>query len=97
LGFFLGSDAKLFQQEMKNLIKQIKNGKIVNFSRGAVVEVKGTHLYPVEFEVQNVQCGAYFVVAKRGFVDHLSMTPYSFRSEQKCDEIYDYLMKKTSA
>jgi len=47
-------------------------------------------------EVENVQCGAYFVVAKRGLIDDLSMTPYFFRSEQKRDEIYDYLMRKAS-
>jgi hypothetical protein len=95
--YFLGSDTKLFKQEMKNLIKQIKSGKIIHVSRGAAVEVKGTHLYPVEMEVENVQCGAYFVVAKRGLIDDLSMTPYFFRSEQKRDEIYDYLMRKASA
>ncbi len=95
--YFLGSDTKLFKQEMKNLIKQIKSGKIIHVSRGAAVEVKGTHLYPVEMEVENVQCGAYFVVAKRGLIDDLSMTPYFFRSEQKRDEIYDYLMRRASA
>ncbi len=92
--YFLGSDAKLFKQEMKNLIQQIKNGKILNVSKGAVVEVKGTQLYPVEFEVKNVQCGAYFMVAKRGLLDDLSITPYFFRSEEKRDEIFDYLSKK---
>ena len=95
--YFLGSDTKLFKQEMKNLIKQIKSGKIIHVARGAAVEVKGTHLYPVEMEVENVQCGAYFVVAKRGLIDDLSMTPYFFRSEQKRDEIYDYLMRRAFA
>ena len=95
--YFLGSDTKLFKQEMKNLIKQIKSGKIIHVSRGASVEVKGAHLYPVEMEVENVQCGAYFVVAKRGLIDDLSMTPYFFRSEQKRDEIYDYLMRRAFA
>lgn len=94
--YALSSDKELFKTEMKNLIKQIKSGKIIHVARGAAVEVKGTHLYPVEMEVENVQCGAYFVVAKRGLIDDLSMTPYFFRSEQKRDEIYDYLMRKAS-
>ena len=74
--YALSSDKELFKTEMKNLIMQIKNGKIINVARGAAVEVKGTHLYPVEMEVENVQCGAYFVVAKRGLIDDLSMTPF---------------------
>jgi hypothetical protein len=95
--YALASDKELIKKEMKKLIMQIKNGKIIHVARGAPVEVKGTHLYPVEMEVENVQCGAYFVVAKRGLIDDLSMTPYFFRSEQKRDEIYDYLMRKASA
>jgi hypothetical protein len=95
--YALSSDKELIKREMKNLIKQIKSGKIIHVARGAAVEVKGTHLYPVEMEVENVQCGAYFVVAKRGLIDDLSMTPYFFRSEQKRDEIYDYLMRRAFA
>jgi hypothetical protein len=95
--YALSSDKKLIKREMKNLIMLIKSGKIIHVSRGASVEVKGAHLYPVEMEVENVQCGAYFVVAKRGLIDDLSMTPYFFRSEQKRDEIYDYLMRKAYA
>ena len=94
--YALSSDKELIKREMKNLIKQIKSGKIIHVARGAAVEVKGTHLYPVEMEFENIPCGAYFMVAKRGLIDDLSMTPYFFRSEKKRDEIYDYLMEKAS-
>ncbi len=67
---------------MKNLIKQIKNGKIVPVTKGLVVDVKGTLLYHVKFEFKDDQCMAYFFVAKKGLTDHLYMTPYFFRSEK---------------
>ena len=82
--YALSSDKKLIKREMKNLIMLIKSGKIIHVSRGASVEVKGAHLYPVEMEVENVQCGAYFVVAKRGLIDDLSMTPYFFINGKQC-------------
>ena len=91
--YLLGSDAKLFKQEMKNMIDQMKAGKIVRVTKGLVVDVKGTLLYPVEFEFKDVQCPAYFLVAKKGLIDHLYMTPYFFRSEKKHEEIIDYLNK----
>ena len=93
--YLLGSDANFFKQDMKNLIKQIKNGKIVRVMKGPVVDVKGTLLHPVEFEFKDVQCMAYFLVAKKGLTDHLYMTPYFFISEKKRDEIFDYLKKQS--
>ncbi len=64
--YLFGSDAKLFKQEMKNLIKQMKAGKIVRVTKGLVVDVKGTLLYPVKFEFKDVQCMTYFWLLKRG-------------------------------
>ena len=89
--YFLGSDTKLFKQEMKNLIKQMKAGKIVRVMKGRVVDDKGTLLYPVEFEFKDLQCMIYFLVTKKGLIDHLDMTQYIFKSERKHDEIFDYL------
>ena len=80
--YLLDCDAEIIKQEMNNLIEQIKADKIVRFTKGLAVDVKGTLLYPVEFEVKDVQCPAYFLVAKKGLVDHLYMTPYFFRSEK---------------
>jgi hypothetical protein len=94
---YLVADTTLYKQEMKNLIDQIKNGTILNVNKGLVVDVKGTQLYPIEIEFNEVKCHAYFMVAKRRLTDDLKMTPYFFRSEQKRDEIYDYLMRKASA
>ena len=85
--YLLDCDKEIIKQEMNNLIEQIKAGKIVRFTKGHVVDVKGTLLYPVEFEVKDVQCPAYFLVAKKGLIDHLYMTPYFFRSEKKHEEI----------
>lgn len=90
--FLLGADAALYKQEMKNLIRQLKNGKIVKIMRGNVMDVKGTQLFPVEVEFKNVECPAYFLVAKQGLTDHYYMTPYLFRSENKRDEVFDYLI-----
>ena len=91
--YLLGCDAEIIKEHMNNLVNAIKAGKIVRVTKGLVVDVKGTLLYPVEFEVKHVQCPAYFLVAKKGLIDHLHMTPYFFRSEKKRDEIFDYINK----
>jgi hypothetical protein len=91
--YLLDCDAKIITQEMEILIKQTKTGKIVRVTKGLVVDVKGTLLYPVEFEFKDVQCPAYFLVAKKGLIDHLHMTTYFFRSENKCDELFEYINK----
>jgi hypothetical protein len=90
--YFLSSDVTLIEQEMQILIMQIKSGTIVNVSKGLVVDVKGTQLYPVEVEFKNTQCADYFLLAKKGLTHHLYMTPYFFRSEMKRDEIFDFLI-----
>ena len=89
--YLLDCDAEIIKQEMNNLIEQIKAGKIVRFTKGLVVNVKGTLLYPVEFEVKDMLCPAYFLVAKKGLIDHLHLTPYFFRSEGKRDQFFDYI------
>lgn len=77
---------------MQILIMQIKSGTIVNVSKGLVVDVKGTQLYPVEVEFKNTQCADFFLLAKKGLTHHLYMTPYFFRSEMKRDEIFHFLI-----
>jgi hypothetical protein len=95
--YLRGSDTSLYKQEKKNLIERINNGNIVNVNKGLVVDVKGTQLYPIEIEIKDVKCHAYFLVAKRGLTDDLKMTPYFFLSEEKRDEIFDYLITKATS
>jgi hypothetical protein len=92
--YLRGSDTTLYRQEKTKLIEQINNGTIVNVNKGLVVNVLGTQLYPIEIELKDVKCHAYFMVAKRGLTDDLKMTPYFFLSEEKRDEIFDYLITK---
>ena len=84
-------DKEIINGEMNKLVNLIRAGMIVNVRMGLVVDVKGTQLYPVEFEFKDMLCPAYFVVAKRGLIDHLHMTPYFFRSEDKHHEFYDFI------
>ena len=89
--YLLDCDEEIINWERNNLVNQIKAGKIVNVRKGLVVDVKGTKLYPVEFEVKDMLCPAYFLVAKKGLIEHLHLTPYFFRSEGKRDQFFDYI------
>lgn len=89
--YLLACDEEIINGEMIKLANLIRIGMIVNVRMGLVVDVKGTQLYPVEFEFKDMLCPAYFVVAKRGLIDHLHMTPYFFRSEDKRHEFYDFI------
>ncbi len=93
--YLLVCDKDIINEQMNILVNQIKAGKIVHVRKGLVVDVKGTQLYPVEFEFKDMLCPAYFLVAKKGLIDHLHMSPYFFRSEKKRDKIFDYLNKHT--
>ena len=87
--YLLDCDEEIINGEMNNLVDQIKAGKIVHVRKGLVVNVKGTQLYPVEFEFKDMQYPAYFLVAKKPLIDHLHLTPYFFRSEGKRDQFFD--------
>ena len=64
--YLLACDEEIINREMIKLANLIRAGMIVNVRMGLVVDVKGTQLYPVEFEFKDMLCPAYFVVAKRG-------------------------------
>ena len=89
--YLLVCDKEIIIGEMNKLVNLIRAGMIVNVRKGLVVDVKGTQLYPVEFEFKDMLCPGYFVVAKKGLIDHLHMTPYFFRSEDKRDEFFDFI------
>ena len=52
--YLLDCDKEIINGEMNNLVDQIKAGKIVHVRKGLVLDVKGTKLYPVEFEVKDM-------------------------------------------
>ena len=85
--YLLVSDKEIINGEMDKLVNLIRAGMIINVRKGLVVDVKGTQLYPVEFEFKDMLCPAYFVVAKKGLIDHL----YFFQSEDKRDEFFDFI------
>ena len=69
--YLLVCDEEIINGEMNKLVNLIRTGIIVHVRKGLVVDVKGNQLYPVEFEFKDKLCPAYFVVAKRGLIDHL--------------------------
>ena len=85
------SDEEIMRIEMANLEHHIKRGNILRIKKGEVVDIKGVQLYPVELELLETECPAYFLVAKRGLTEDMAMSPYFFRSEEKRDEIYHFL------
>jgi hypothetical protein len=85
------SDEEIMRIEIMNLKDHIKRGNIVRIKKGEVVNIKGVQLYPVELELLETECPAYFLVTKRGLTEDMAMSPYFFRSEEKRDEIYRFL------
>ena len=88
------SDEEIMRMEMMNLEHHIKRGNILRIKKGEVVNIKGVQLYPVELELLETECPAYFLVTKRGLTEDMAMSPYFFRSEEKRDEIYHFLCSK---
>ena len=89
--YLLESDEEIMRMEMMNLEHHIKRGNILRIKKGEVVDIKGVQLYPVELELLETECPAYFLVTKRGLTEDMAMSPYFFRSEEKRDEIYHFL------
>ena len=85
------SDEEIMRMEFMNLKDNIKKGNILRIKKGEVVDIKGVQLYPVELELLETECPAYFLVAKRRVTEDMAMSPYFFRSEEKRDEIYHFL------
>ena len=89
--YLLESDEEIMRIEIMNLKDNIKRGNILRIKKGEVVNIKGVQLYPVELELLETECPAYFLVTKRGLTEDMAMSPYFFRSEEKRDEIYRFL------
>ena len=88
------SDEEIMRMEMTNLDHHIRRGNVLKIKKGEVVDIKGVQLYPVELELLEMECPAYFLVTKRGLTEDQAMTPYFFRSEEKRDEIYHFFCSK---
>ena len=88
------SDEEIMRMEFMKLKDHFKKGNILRIKKGEVVDIKGVQLYPVELAFLDMQCPAYFLVTKRGLTEDMAMSPYFFRSEEKCDEIYHFLCSK---
>jgi hypothetical protein len=93
--YLIASDKAKFQEELKNLKRNIRSHLISEISAGKTININGTDLFPMDLRINNQPCFAYMMLKKQGRMDDADDTPYFFRSQQKRDEIIQYLMEYT--
>ncbi len=90
---FTTSDQALYREEMRNLKRNVRFGRISAISAGDTISIEGTNLFPMDLKVNGSLCYEYMMLRRRGRFEDADNTPYFFKSKKKRDEIIAYLMK----
>mgnify|MGYP000102812989 CR=1 FL=1 len=91
--YFKSTDRILYQGEIRNLKRNIRDGKISSISTGDTLSINGTDLFPMELKIAGCLCYENFLLSRQGNYKDAENTPYFFRSQEKRDQIMTYLMR----
>jgi len=90
----LGTDRRLYKEEMNHLKRGIRLRYISAITAGEPINIEGTDLFPMDVKFANAQCNPYVLLRRRGLLDDADNTPYFFKSRQKRDELVAYFISK---
>lgn len=90
--YFIGSDDEKYREEMSNLKKAIRQGRISVITAGEPINIEGTNIFPMDVRMDNAPCYPYMMLRRRGRFEDADCTPYFFKSKQKRDRVVAYFM-----
>ena len=89
--YLIREDQEKYHQELKNLRRCLRDGRVNAVIAGDSITVRGRELHTMLVAITDTECGAYFLLHRTGLVDDMDYTPYFFTSETSRDNAIAYI------
>ena len=89
--YLIPQDNAQYKQEIKNMRKHFREGKIVDVKAGEEFQINGSALYPLDMKMRDLPCHAYMLLRRNGLFEDADYTPYFFKSKTTCDEVLGWM------
>ena len=91
--YLIPQDNAQYKQEIKNMRKHFREGKIVDVKAGKEFQINGSALYPLDMKMRDLPCHAYMLLRRNGLFDDAEYTPYFFKSKTTRDEVLEWMQR----
>ena len=95
--YLIAEDNAQYKQEIRNMRKHFREGKIIDLKAGEEYETNGTVLHPLDMKFRNMPCYAYMMIRRNGSIDDAEYTPYFFKSKTKRDEVLEWMQQSRAS
>ena len=95
--YLIAEDKAQYKQEIRNMRKHFREGKIIDLKAGEEYETNGTVLHPLDMKFRNMPCYAYMMIRRNGSIDDAEYTPYFFKSKTKRDEVLAWMQRSRTS
>ena len=91
--YLIPQDNAQYKQEIKNMRKHFREGKIVDVKAGEEFQINGSALYPLEMKMRDLPCQAYMLLRRNGLFEDAEYTPYFFNCKTTHDQVLEWMQR----
>ena len=91
--YLIPQDNAQYKQEIKNMRKHFREGKIVDVKAGEEFQINGSALYPLDMKMRDLPCHAYMLLRRNGLFEDADYTPYFFNCKTTRDQVLEWMQR----
>ena len=91
--YLIPQDNAQYKQEIKNMRKHFREGKIVDVKAGEAFQINGSALYPLDMKMLDLPCHAYMLLRRNGLFEDAEYTPYFFNCKTTRDQVLEWMQR----
>ena len=91
--YLIPQDNAQYKQEIKNMRKHFREGKIVDVKAGEEFQINGSTLYPLDMKMRDLPCHAYMLLRRNGLFEDADYTPYFFNCKTTRDQVLEWMQR----
>ena len=91
--YLIPQDNAQYKQEIKNMRKHVREGKIVDVKAGKEFQINGSTLYPLDMKMRDLPCHAYMLLRRNGLFEDAEYTPYFFNCKTTRDQVLEWMQQ----
>ena len=91
--YLIPQDNAQYKQEIKNMRKHFREGKIVDVKAGEEFQINGSALYPLDMKMRDLPCHAYMLLRRNGLFEDAEYTPYFFNCKTTRDQVLEWMQR----
>ena len=91
--YLIPQDNAQYKQEIKNMRKHFREGKIVDVKAGEEFQINGSALYTLDMKMRDLPCHAYMLLRRNGLFEDADYTPYFFNCKTTRDQVLEWMQR----